>query len=166
MNGEGLRVVLWLSGCNHHCYKCQNPITWDENDGLIFDDSVKEELFNKLSKNYISGITFSGGDPLHKANLDGVLKLINEIHVMFPNKTIWLYTGYDVEDLLFSDCEYEESYLDFMRKMIISKCDVVVDGKYIDSKRDVTLHWKGSSNQKVIDVKKSLKENKIVLHCE
>lgn len=105
-------------------------------------------------------------EPLSEENLYKVLDIINEFRLSFPDKTIWLYTGYDLQDLLFTDCEYEESYFDFLRKMIISKCDVVVDGKYIDSQRDVTLHWRGSSNQKVIDIKKSLKENKIVLYDE
>ena len=152
LNGDGLRVVLWLAGCEHACPGCQNPVTWDINGGLEFDDAAKEELFAELRKDYISGITFSGGDPLHTANRKEVGKLIGEISRQFPEKTIWLYTGYDWNKI---------SGLDF-----INKIDVVVDGRYIQEQRDITLAWRGSSNQDVIDVKLSLKCGKKVLHCK
>ena len=93
LNGDGLRAVLWLSGCDHHCAGCQNPLTWDPNGGLLFDQKAKEELFDILKRPYISGITFTGGDPLHIANISDVEKLIYEIKERFPDKTIWLYTG-------------------------------------------------------------------------
>lgn len=102
-NGDGLRVVLWLAGCEHHCPGCQNPITWDPDDGLEFDDTAKKEIFDQLDKDYISGITFSGGDPLHPANVNGVLELIEEIKQKYPDKTIWLYTGYTWEQLFDSN---------------------------------------------------------------
>ena len=85
-NGEGLRVVLWLSGCSHHCYNCQNPQTWNPDSGIPFDESAKQEIFNELSKDYISGITFSGGDPLHENNLDEILKLVQELRISLPTK--------------------------------------------------------------------------------
>ena len=170
-NGNGLRVVLWLSGCSHHCYNCQNPQTWNPNSGIPFDESAKQEIFNELSKDYISGITFSGGDPLHKNNLDEVLKLVKEIRISFPDKTIWLYTGYDFDLLNSKYNEYK--YTPFAanadewltRWEIISNVDVLIDGEYIDEQRDITLKWRGSSNQRVIDVKQSLTQNKIVLYC-
>ena len=171
MNGEGLRVVLWLSGCSHHCYNCQNPVTWDENDGLIFDEAAKEELFRELDKDYISGLTLSGGDPLHEANLDGVLDLLNEIRLSFPNKSIWLYSGYTF-DYIMEGIGYDENgaffFLDNDKKRyeIISKCDVLVDGRYIDSQRNVQAKWRGSDNQRVIDIRKSLEQNRIVLYCD
>ena len=175
-NGDGLRVVLWLSGCNHHCFNCQNHQTWDVNSGIPFDESAKEELFRELDKDYISGLTLSGGDPLHEANLDGVLDLVNEFRLSFPNKSIWIYSGYTWESIMnyesseTDDFDYiEESYIDGLyekRKQIISQCTVIVDGRYIDSQRDITLKWRGSMNQRVIDVKKSLDSKKIVLHCE
>ena len=102
-NGDGLRVVLWLAGCEHHCPGCQNPITWNPEDGLEFNDTAKKEIFDQLDKDYISGITFSGGDPLHPANINGVLELIEEIRSKYPDKTIWLYTGYTWEQLFDSD---------------------------------------------------------------
>ena len=170
-NGDGLRVVLWLSGCSHHCYNCQNPQTWNPDSGIPFDESAKQEIFNELSKDYISGITFSGGDPLYENNLDEVLKLVKEIRISFPEKTIWLYTGYDFDLLNSKYNEYK--YTPFAtnadewltRWEIISNVDVLIDGEYIDEQRDITLKWRGSSNQRVIDVKQSLTQNKIVLYC-
>ena len=168
-NGDGLRVVLWLSGCSHHCYNCQNPQTWNPGSGIPFDESAKQEIFNELSKDYISGITFSGGDPLHENNLDEVLSLIKEIRISFPEKSIWLYTGYNFDLLNSKYNEYK--YTPFAanadewltRWDIISNVNVLVDGEYIDEKRDITLKWCGSSNQRVINVKQSLAQNKMVL---
>ena len=171
-NGNGLRVVLWLSGCSHHCYNCQNPQTWNPDSGIQFDESAKQEIFNELSKDYISGITFSGGDPLYENNLDEVLKLVKEIRISFPEKTIWLYTGYDFDLLNSKYNEYK--YTPFAanadewltRWEIISNVDVLIDGEYIDEQKDLTLKWRGSKNQRVIDVKQSLAQNKVVLYCD
>lgn len=162
-NGDGLRVVLWLSGCTHYCYNCQNPQTWDTNSGIPFDECVKEELFRELNKDYISGLTLSGGDPLHEANLHDVLDLVTTVKEKFPTKTIWLYTGYTFDELINPT---ERSHTSKLRKIILNNIDVLVDGKYIDSQRNVQAWWRGSDNQKVIDVQKSLKENKIVLYCD
>lgn len=170
-NGDGLRVVLWLSGCSHHCYNCQNPQTWNPNSGIPFDNEAKQELFTELSKDYISGITLSGGDPLYEDNLDDVLSLLKEIKENFPTKTIWLYTGYTFEYIV-SGIGYDDQGSFFFteedRKMwkIISMCDVLVDGEYIDAERNVTLKWRGSSNQKVIDIQRTLKTGNITLHCD
>ena len=189
LNGSGLRVVLWLSGCSHNCYKCQNPQTHDPNSGILFDEKAEEELFRELSKDYISGLTLTGGDPLHENNLDGVLNLINKIRLLMPEKTIWLYTGYkwmvDISQshrkgeivfniipnvlsgtVLPNDEYYRQYNNDQKRLKIISMCDVLVDGQYIDSQRDISLKWRGSSNQQVIDVQKSLQKGEIVLYCE
>lgn len=167
-NGDGLRVVLWLSGCSHHCYNCQNPQTWNPNSGIPFDESAKQEIFNELSKDYISGITFSGGDPLHENNLDEVLKLVKQIRNSFPDKTIWLYTGYSYSEIFRgqSSCLYQEGLNNFKRREIISNIDVLVDGEYIDEQKDLTLKWRGSKNQRVIDVQQSLSKNKVVLYCD
>ena len=178
-NGDGLRVVLWLSGCSHHCYNCQNPQTWNPDSGIPFDKSAKQEIFNELSKDYISGITFSGGDPLHENNLDEVLKLIQEISISFPEKTIWLYTGYTWNSImnyeLASDFTEEDVLFDYhmkkdfemvKRKNIIKLVNVLVDGEYIDEQKDLTLKWRGSKNQRVIDTKQSLAQNKVVLYCD
>ena len=177
-NGDGLRVVLWLSGCNHHCKNCQNPQTWDVNSGILFDESAKEELFRELGKDYISGITLTGGDPLHENNLDEVISLIKEIRERFPSKTIWLYTGYVVKlvEHRMVDLDYNIVYgysfmtenpsknaIDnFKRASIIGGVDVVVDGEYKEELRDVSLHWVGSSNQRVIDIKKSIEQKRVI----
>lgn len=150
LNGDGLRAVLWLSGCEHACKGCHNPITWDENGGIEFDNTARNELFDLLEKDYISGVTLSGGDPLHPANINEVGLLINEIKETFPEKSIWLYTGYKWDDI---------KMLPFVKNI-----DVLVDGEFVEELKDEKLHWKGSSNQNVIDVKKSLKEGQIVLH--
>ena len=93
LNGEGLRTVLWVAGCSHHCPQCHNPVTWDINGGLVFDEQAKEELFEELKKDYVSGVTFSGGDPFHLENREEIGALAKEIREKFPDKTIWLYTG-------------------------------------------------------------------------
>ena len=151
-NGDGLRTVLWVAGWSHRCPGCHNPITWDPNDGIPFDQAAKEEIFEELSRDYISGITLSGGDPLFPGNRDTVAELIYEIKEKFPEKTIWLYTGYlweDVKDL-----------------PGISQVDVLVDGPYVEVLRDTTLHWKGSSNQRVIDVPSTLRAGQVILWDE
>lgn len=142
LNGPGLRVVLWLAGCEHHCKNCQNPVTWDPDGGLYFGPEALAEIFDELSKPYISGITFSGGDPLHKANRVEVLTLANSIKSLYPNKTIWLYTGYDWEQI--------------HRLPGIENIDVIVDGRFEQDLANINYPWAGSTNQRVIDVKKSL----------
>lgn len=167
LNGSGLRVVLWLSGCSHHCYNCQNPQTWNPNDGIPFDESAKAEIYDRLSKDYISGITFSGGDPLHENNLVGVYNLIEKIRVLFPNKTIWLYSGFRWIEIMSPpgiEClNHKRDIQNIMRQQIVKMCDVLVDGRYIDEQRDVILCWKGSENQQVINVKRTLESGGIVL---
>lgn len=149
LNGEGLRVVLWVSGCNHHCKNCQNPITWDENGGLPFDDEAENELFEALSKPYIDGITFSGGDPLFPGNRNEVFRLIKKCRTLFPEKTIWLYTGYTWEQI---------NHLEG-----ISDIDVIAEGEFVEELKDNNIHWVGSSNQRVIRVKESLNAQKCCL---
>lgn len=166
-NGDGLRVVLWLSGCSHHCYQCQNPQTWNPNSGIPFDNEAKQEIFNELSKDYISGITLTGGDPIYKDNLIDVLFLLNQVRLSYPIKTIWLYTGYTLEQILQPllintiPTEEEEKRID-----IVKMVDVLVDGPYIDAQRDITLKWRGSANQRVINIPETLKQQKVVLYCD
>ena len=152
LNGDGLRVVLWLSGCEHACEGCQNPITWDPEDGLLFDQAAKEEIFEELNKEYISGITFSGGDPLYPGNRRELLLFILEVAEKYPQKTIWLYTGYLWEEI--------------KQLPLMEKVDVLIDGRFLIDQLDHTLHWRGSANQRIIDVKKSLEMQQIILHEE
>ncbi|MDR1765480.1 MAG: anaerobic ribonucleoside-triphosphate reductase activating protein [Lachnospiraceae bacterium] len=142
LNGEGLRAVLWVSGCNHYCKGCHNPVTWELSGGLPFDEGAKEELFDCLGKPYISGLTLSGGDPLHPENRADVEALLREVVELFPHKSVWLYTGYLWESV--------------MRLPLMRYVDVVVDGEYIEGLKDPKLHWRGSSNQRIIDVPRSL----------
>ena len=168
LNGTGFRVVLFVSGCSHRCYNCQNPKTWDKNFGHPFTEKTKQYIFNCLDKDYIDGITITGGDPLYENNLDKVLKLVQEIRILFPEKTIWLYTGYTYSEIFRgqASCLSQEGLNNFKRRKIISNIDVLVDGKYIDSQRDITKKWAGSKNQQVINVKESIKNNKIILYCD
>lgn len=140
LNGDGLRVILWVSGCEHHCPECQNPQTHNVNSGRKFTFEDECELYDELKKEHISGITFSGGDPLHPNNRDLIYDLAKNIKQHFPNKTIWLYTGYKFEDIY--------------HLPLIWLCDVVVDGRYEKDLRDVNAHWVGSTNQRVIDMNK------------
>lgn len=149
LNGDGLRVVLWVAGCSHKCPNCQNPITWDVQGGLPFTEQTKDELYQKMNHDYISGVTFSGGDPLHPANRETITELVKSIIEQFPDKTIWIYTGYlweEVKDL-----------------PVMKYIDVLVDGEFVEKLKDTKLHWKGSSNQRVIDVQKSL-NGEIILY--
>ena len=152
LNGEGLRVVLWVAGCSHNCKECHNPVTWDIRGGIPFDERAKQEIFAELDKSYVSGVTLSGGDPLHPQNREDIGLLIDEICERYPNKTIWLYTGFDWEVVCDLPC--------------IRKVDVVVDGEFINGKKDSRLHWKGSSNQRVIDVQHSLLTGQVTLYQE
>lgn len=150
LNGDGLRVVLWVAGCSHRCKDCQNPITWDPNGGIEFRQKEIEEIFDYMSKDYISGITYSGGDPLYIDNREDITNLAKVLRDRFPDKTQWLYTGYWYDDV---------KNLEIMKYI-----DVIVDGPFINTLKDNTLHWKGSSNQRVIDVQKSRELGTIVLH--
>lgn len=151
-NGEGVRVSLFVSGCSHHCKNCFNPETWNPDFGEHYNNNTKKEIFELLDRPYIYGLTLLGGDPLYCDNRKEITKLCKEIKEKIPNKDIWLYTGYNYEDI--RDLE------------IINYIDVLIDGKFIQEQRDVTLKWRGSRNQRVIDIKKTLEQNKIILYCD
>ena len=152
LNGDGLRVVLWVSGCSHGCKGCHNQVTWDPEDGLPFDEDAKQEIFEELKKSYISGITLSGGDPLFPGNRSTIGELITEIKNKFPEKTVWLHTGFTWEEVMEMDLPF------------LPLVDILVDGRFVESLQDNKLHWKGSSNQRVIDVQASLELHRIVLY--
>lgn len=147
-NGPGIRTVIWVSGCEHHCLGCHNKNTWDPEQGKTIDKDLLKEIFKTVDNDYVSGITFTGGDPLAPYNRDDVIALAMTLKTGFKNKNIWLWTGYKFEEI----------------SMIpnIDVFDVIIDGKFEIDKRDLTLPWRGSTNQRVIDVKKSLESNKIV----
>lgn len=139
-NGLGCRVTLWISGCKHKCKGCHNQCAWDYNVGETFTDKTYEKLYNILSKDYIAGLTLSGGDPLCQSEsvLTEILNLVIKVKHDFPNKNIWIYTGYKYEELKGLQLE------------ILKYCDILVDGKFEINKRDTTLAFRGSSNQRII----------------
>lgn len=151
LNGEGLRVILFLSGCDHKCRGCHNPQTWDYCSGVLFDETIKQELFNKLSQDHIDGVTLSGGDPFSKMNIQEVTLLIHDIKEKFPNKTVWVYTGNTFEFI-------KENYY-----YALCNVDVLVDGKFVQELADINYEWAGSTNQRVIDVQKTLEQGEIIL---
>ena len=148
-NGKGMRVTLYTQGCSHRCFQCHNPETWDGNGGTEFTKKTLDKICKLLDRPYIDGLTLSGGDPLFSANREDVLSLCKEVKKKFPQKNIWLYTGY-----LFEEIENLE---------IMNYVDVVVDGKFNFMLRDTSLAFRGSSNQRIIDVKESKNQHKIVL---
>jgi anaerobic ribonucleoside-triphosphate reductase activating protein len=171
-NGEGVGVSLFVQGCPFHCKNCFNSDTWDFNGGKEWTEETKNKFMELIDRPYIKHVSFLGGECLAEQNLDEVLSLIKEIRILYPEKTIWLYTGYNFDLLNSKYNEYK--YTSFAtnadewltRWEIISNVDVLVDGEYIDEQKDLTLKWQGSKNQHVIDVKQSLAQNKMVLYCE
>lgn len=157
-NGPGIRVSLFVSGCTHHCKGCFNSAAWDFNYGNKFDENTIETLLKELDKDYVEGLSLLGGEPLEHVNQQGLLPLVKKVKERFPNKTIWCYTGYDFEkDVM--DKMYKNSS---ETKELINNIDVIVDGKFVEEKKNPSLQFRGSENQRLIDVKKSMKENKIV----
>lgn len=152
-NGEGVRVSLFVQGCSFHCKNCFNQETWDFNGGKEFTTAEIQKIIELANKDYIAGLSVLGGEPLHNNNVDEVFHIVATFKEKFPNKDIWLWTGF----------KFEDAIKDSKRKFILRNIDVLVDGQFEEDKKDLTLKWRGSSNQRVIDCKKSLDENKIIL---
>ena len=176
-NGEGIGVSLFVQGCpfNPHCTNCFNPDTWDFNGGKEWTQDTEDKLIELASRPYIKRLSILGGEPLADENLDGVLHLVNRFRLSFPNKSIWLYSGFRWEecqpfneDGLLKPDKFAPNLQKILHKRyeVISMCNVMVDGRYIDSQRNPSKKWAGSDNQRVIDIRKSLEQNKIVLHCD
>lgn len=146
VNGSGLRTVIWITGCDRKCKNCFQPHSHDFNTGVKFDEKAKEELLRDNYSDWCSGITFLGGEPLHPNNRIEVINLLQEIKEKFPNKNIWLYTGYT----------WEEIISDETMKNVLKYVDILCDGPYIDELRNIDLKWVGSSNQRVINVKERI----------
>lgn len=152
-NGEGVRVSLFVQGCSFHCKNCFNQETWDFNGGKEFTTAEIQKIIELANKDYIAGLSVLGGEPLHNNNVDEVFHIVATFKEKFPNKDIWLWTGF----------KFEDAIKDSKRKFILRNVDVLIDGQFEEDKKDLTLKWRGSSNQRVIDCKKSLAENKIIL---
>lgn len=145
LNGDGIRTTLFVSGCNHHCFNCQNPQTWDFDSGIFFDDNAMQEILDNLSADYCKGLTISGGDPLSLPNRNAVAHIISKVRNKYgDSKTIWVYTGYTYEELVSQNLNKEEWF---------NEINVLVDGRYIDDKRDVKFPFRGSTNQRLIKIK-------------
>lgn len=152
-NGEGVRVSLFVQGCSFHCKNCFNQETWDFNGGKEFTTAEIQKIIELADKDYIAGLSILGGEPLHNNNVDEVFHIVATFKEKFPNKDIWLWTGF----------KFEDAIKDSKRKFILRNIDVLIDGQFEEDKKDLTLKWRGSSNQRVIDCKKSLAENKVIL---
>ena len=157
-NGEGVRVSLFVSGCTHHCKNCFNKETWDFNYGEPFTEEVEDKIIEELKPGYINGLTLLGGEPFEPANQQGLINLLRRVKNELPEKNIWCYTGYLFDkDLLGPSrarCEYTDELLSYI--------DVLVDGEFVQELYSIMLQFRGSSNQRIIDVKKSLKEGKVI----
>lgn len=152
LNGIDYGIAFFPSGCTLKCDNCQNKHIWSKDAGVLFDNNAKQEIFEALNKDYNHRFSFVGGHVFEEFNLQECTQLAKEIRKKYPDKTIWCYTGYKWEDIC--NCE------------IITYIDVIVDGRFIEKLKDNKLHWRGSSNQRVIDVKKTLENKKVVLYDE
>lgn len=157
-NGPGIRTSLFVSGCTHHCKGCFNSIAWDFDYGEVFDKKVEDEIMESLRQPHIKGITLLGGEPFEPQNQEALLELTNRIRRELPNKNIWCFSGYTIEEMLtgkLSECE--------TTRPLLENIDVLVDGKFVEELKSLMLKFKGSSNQRTILVKETLEKNEIVL---
>lgn len=171
-NGEGIGISLFVQGCYFQCKNCFNPETWDFNGGKEWTPEIKKKFLELADRPYIKRISLLGGECLADQNLDDVFSLVKEIKTKFPDKTIWLYTGYDFNKLMHWTQEQYEidvhnnfrlTNSEYLRQEIVSMCNVIVDGRYEDDKKDLSLKFRGSSNQRLIAVKESLEKGEVVL---
>ncbi len=158
-NGEGIRISLFVSGCTHHCKGCFNKEAWDFEYGTLYTKETEQYIIDALSPSYISGLSLLGGEPFEPQNQTTVLSLIKRVRQEYPEKDIWCYTGYDFEDDILSGRLKDQS----ITAQMIKNIDILVDGRFIEEKKSLNLRFRGSSNQRIIDVKKSLEEGKTVL---
>lgn len=165
-NGENIGVSLFVQGCHFHCYNCFNSNTWDFDSGKEWTEETENKFMELINRPYIKRISILGGEPLADENVVTINTLLTQIKKDFPNKIIWIYSGYTWEQIFDNHQHVEVSSINKNRQDVIFNSDILVDGRFINSKKDITLKWRGSSNQRVIDIKKSIKENKIILYCD
>lgn len=157
-DGLGVRVSLFVSGCTHHCKGCFQPETWDFDYGELFSNETENEILEALKPDYIKGLTLLGGEPFEPENQKELLPFLKKVRETYPNKDVWCYTGYLMDEELLKPSRARCEYTDEMLSLI----DILVDGEFVEEKRNLMLKFRGSENQRIIDVKKSLKENKII----
>lgn len=167
-NGSNVGVSVFIQGCQFepHCKNCFNPETWSFDGGSEWTEKIENKFIELASRPYIKRISLLGGEPLSKQNLDDVLMLIKKIKHLLPDKQIWLYSGFTWEQIFNNGVYLTRDCDGWKRREIVKHTDVFVDGVYIESKRNVNLKWRGSSNQRVINTKKSLKQGKVILYCD
>ena len=163
-NGEGVRISLFVSGCTHHCKNCFNQVAWDFSYGELFNEEVENRILQELSSGYIAGLSLLGGEPLEPQNQEVLYPFIKKVKEAYPNKTIWCYTGFTLDEK--TGVLQEEAKNTGVTKSLISMFDVLVDGAYIEELKDIRLKFRGSSNQRVIDVQKTLQMGEIVLYLD
>lgn len=158
-NGIGVRVSLFVSGCTHHCKNCFNSETWDFDYGEKFTDEVSDKIIELLKPDYVNGLSLLGGEPFEPQNQAELVKLLKRVKKTYPEKDVWCYTGYLYDTQLLkagsARCEYTDEMLSYI--------DILVDGRFVEELKDITLHFRGSSNQRVIDVKKSKASGSVVI---
>lgn len=164
-NGEGVRTSLFVSGCRHHCKNCFNDIAWDFGYGELFTEETMEKIFDSVDHPWINGITLLGGEPFEPENQKVLVPFLVMFREKFPDKTVWCYTGFTIEQILGKSEPKSRAVTDSSNEML-SLIDVLVDGPYVESLHDISLKFRGSSNQRVIDMKKSIQNNKIILYLE
>lgn len=164
-NGEGVRTSLFVSGCRHRCKNCFNDIAWDFGYGKLFTEETMEKIFDSIDHPWINGVTLLGGEPFEPENQRVLVPFLVMLREKFPDKTVWCYTGFTIEQILGKSEPKSRAVTDVSNEML-SLIDVLVDGPYIESLHDISLKFRGSSNQRVIDMKKSIESNKIVLYLE
>ena len=160
-NGPGVRVSLFVTGCNHHCKNCFNKEAWDFNYGDDFTQKQESEIIEDLKPDYITGLSLLGGEPFEKTNQEGLVPLIKKVKETYPNKEIWCYTGFTFDKQILCQMIGEEHRE--TTKEMLDNIDYIVDGRFVDELKDPKLRFRGSSNQRIIDVKKSLAQNQIVI---
>ena len=163
-NGEGVRISLFVSGCTHRCKNCFNQIAWDFSYGEVFDEEVQEKIIRELGSGYIQGLSLLGGEPLEPQNQEALYPFIKRVRSIYPDKTIWCYTGY-VFDVKHGGLKEKHKNTKYTKELI-SMFDVLVDGPYIEKLKDIRLKFRGSSNQRVIDVQKTLEQGECVLYLD
>lgn len=158
-NGEGVRTTLFVSGCTNRCKGCFQPETWDFHYGQPFDEKAQEEILRSLEPYYIDGLTLLGGEPFEPSNQVALLPFLRRVRERFPDKSIWAFTGFVLEDQLLRDSEKRTNFTDELLSLI----DILVDGPYIEEQRDISLQFRGSTNQRVIDMQKTLASGRVVI---